>query len=167
MIAISIDLYNSTADERIADKSAFMTKLNESTINCNMKHNTTTLTPSFVAAYNAAYLTCNYVVSSTLGKSYYVKDITITSSGQMIISCYVDVRATFANGIKNSTGVVLRAESIGKPTKYPDSKLPIYPNNKQILTITMPETSGTFTTNPTSPNDYVYLLTCIGGSASI
>ena len=166
MISISIDLYNSTADERYVDKSTFLTKLNEAAISCNIKHNTTILTPSFVIAYNAAYLNCNYVVSSTLGKSYYIRDITVTSSGQMIISCYVDVRATFANGIRNATGVVLRAESIGKPTKYPDSKLPIYPNNKQILTITMPETSGTFTTNPESPNDYVYLLTCIGGNAS-
>lgn len=117
--------------------------------------------PVLILDYNSDYIDANYIkITWDNGMSYYYYCTVATNNGgQLIATCERDPLMSFKDAIKNCDITVTRNAGIGAPTIYPDSKLPVYPNKKNITSIIMPETSASFT----GDGDYCYLLTCIGG----
>lgn len=87
------------------------------------------INPVFLINYDAAYLTCNYVEASFLGRKYFAK-VSVETGKQMIITCSVDVLSSFSLG--NCKITVLRNGDLGAPTKIQDSKYPILTSEETI-----------------------------------
>lgn len=117
--------------------------------------------PVLILDYNSDYIDANYIkITWDNGMSYYYYCTVATNNGgQLIVTCERDPLMSFKDAIENCDITVTRNAGIGAPTIYPDSKLPVYPNKKNITSIIMPETSASFT----GDGEYCYLLTCIGG----
>lgn len=114
--------------------------------------------PVFVIDRNDTLLTCNYV--KYLDMYYYICDISADTAQRMTIHCTIDPLTTFKDDILNCEITALRNGGIGHPTKIPDSKLPILPNEERIEQTVA--TNGSLTYNGT----YNYVLTVIGGTVS-
>ena len=54
---------------------------------------------------------CNYLSISVFGRSYFVNDIRSIRNGLVEFSCHVDVLSTYAEQIKNNTGIIKRQEN--------------------------------------------------------
>lgn len=54
---------------------------------------------------------CNYLSIPAFGRSYFVNNIRSIRKGLVEFSCHVDVLSTFADQIKNNTGIVKRQEN--------------------------------------------------------
>ena len=121
--------------------------------------NVSMLNPVFVLAYNAAYLRANYIYVSDFAKWYYITDLSVDTAGRIFLRCSIDVRQSFGTSFINCPALITRAESIGKPTLYPDSQLPIHPSKNNVTSIVLRETGNSFS----GDGNYCYLLTCIGG----
>ena len=155
---MSATLYKTTADTKSIDKISGA-EIIAPAVDVKPYENVSMLNPVFVLAYNAAYLRANYIYISDFAKWYYITDMSVDTAGRIFIRCAIDVRQTFGVAFIHCPAIITRAESIGKPTLYPDSQLPVHPNKKNITSIIMPETSSSFT----GDGDTCYLLTCIGG----
>lgn len=59
----------------------------------------------------SALVKCNYMTIPEFGRSYFVKDITMTTEGAVIISGHCDVLSSFANEIKSNTAVIARQQN--------------------------------------------------------
>lgn len=155
---MSATLYKTTADTKSIDKIAGA-EIIAPAVDVKPYENVSMLNPVFVLAYNAAYLRANYIYVSDFAKWYYITDISVDTAGRIFIRCSIDVRQTFGAAFINCPAIITRAESIGKPTLYPDSQLPIHPSKNNITSIVLRETGNSFS----GDGDYCYLLTCIGG----
>ena len=111
--------------------------------------------PVFVIDYDSRFLNANYVICSALGRKYFAQ-ISTDTAGRMILTCSCDYLSSF--NLSNCPIQVTRNGGIGKPTKYPDNKYPIYPNIKDITSIT--RSSSILTANGGA-----YILTVIGGGS--
>lgn len=156
---MTITLYNISCAPNVVNKSAFLTDpLSITTVKpndpCDM------LNPSLVLDWFDGISNYNYVYIDTFDRYYFITGNTLTSGKRCVMSCAVDVLHTYRTAIKNCIGTVLRSESIGKPTMIPDSKLPIYTNQRTIDAINFPETP--FTREVGSH----FILTTIGGTPS-
>lgn len=163
-VIMIIDLYACNADRRKLDKSANLTSITgENGISCRPTAQVNLLNPEFEIDYASAYLNCNYLYCRDFDRWYFVENTRFNTAGRIVLPCTIDRRMTARNSIASCEATIVRAESLGNPTKIPDSKLPVNPNKKQITSIVIPETSGTFSTDAT----WSYLLTVIGGEATI
>lgn len=54
---------------------------------------------------------CNYLSIPVFGRSYFVNDIRSIRKGLVEFSCHVDVLSTYAEQIKNNTGIIKRQEN--------------------------------------------------------
>lgn len=116
------------------------------------------LKPVFVISYDAAYVNCNYVIASFLGRQYYcIPDVEIGK--QIILNCTVDYLSSF--DLSGCPITVLRNGGIGAPTKIQDNKFPIIPNEETIDQI--PIANSHLTANGSG----CYVLQVIGGAASV
>lgn len=111
--------------------------------------------PVFVIDYDSRFLNANYVICPALGRKYFAT-ISTDTANRMIITCSCDYLSSF--NLSNCPIQVTRNGGIGKPTKYPDNKYPIYPNIKDITSITR-------SNSILSANGGAYILTVIGGGS--
>ena len=111
--------------------------------------------PVFVIDYDSRFLNANYVICSALGRKYFAT-VSTDTAGRMILTCSCDYLSSF--NLSNCPIQVTRNGGIGKPTKYPDNKYPIYPNIKDITSITRSNSILT-------ANGGAYVLTVIGGGS--
>ena len=155
---MTITLYKVTADNRKLDKTTGLTPVATS-ITIEPTSTIDALNPVFVIANNSSYYSCNYLTCDTMGRSYYISSFSVDTAGRLNLHCTVDVLDSFKSDIKNCVATVIRSESIGKPTKYNDEKLPVNPVEKNIISIEMSELSGSFSSN----GEKSYLLTVVGG----
>lgn len=160
VICMIIDLYTSSADRRKLDKTANMTAITGLTgLSCAPTNTVNFLNPEFLIDYNANYLNANYLYCRDFDRYYYINNMRFDTAGRLVLPCTIDRRMSACNSIKAMTATILRAESLGQPTKIPDNKLPVNPNKKDITSIVIPETSKTLSTTA----KWSYLLTVIGG----
>ena len=122
------------------------------------------INPTFIFDNPATVLTCNYLYCDTFARWYYITNISVDTAQRAIVECKIDVLQTYADEIKNSTATILRSESIGRPTKYVDSKLPIYTSKKNVTSIVMPQINVPLNSKLDTHATDCYLLTVIGGS---
>lgn len=155
-VGFSVTFYKTASNPFKIDKV-----LTDATPITNAKPNTpcNVLNPQLIINYNSAIANCNYcILGAPFNKRYFVRDVTLDSAHQMLISLAVDVMSTYANGIKNASGVVIRSSKHSYPTLYIDTQLPVAPNKIVLDGDTF--SGAMFNTNATQS----FLLTTIGST---
>lgn len=144
-----------TSDNPIKAKKNFQTIEND--VNAIPTAPINELEPTVIIDYSEKYLKANYIYID-LYKRYYKILEKVSDLGKKIkFICTVDSVTSWIDYLQKCDITVLRNEGIGKPTKIPDNKFPILPND-EIITQTVA------VNNELSPNhEYCYVLTCIGG----
>lgn len=158
---MTIDLYTNTADRRKLDKSANLTAITgEGGLSCRPTAQVNLINPEFEIDFSAAYINANYLYCRDFDRWYFIDNPRFNTAGRYVLPCTLDIRMTARNAISACQATILRAESLGNPTKIPDNKLPINPNKKKVTSIILPQTAGeSIGTDIT----YSYILTVIGG----
>jgi hypothetical protein len=152
---LNVTILQTLDDPRTVDKT-FTTVA--AALPCSPYEGCTVLNPRIILSYTSDISLANYMYILQLGRFYYIENVTLQPGGMCIVSGSVDVLRTYAQGIRNCTATVVRSESIGAPTMYPDDKLPIIPGKKSIISSVMPNSlhgSGWL--------NYHYILTIKGG----
>ena len=160
---MTIDIYKTSADNRALDKLSSAQLVGAAITTIDIPRDNDILNPTFIIATNTAAYTANYLYCATYGRYYFIKSVVAMTGGRMAIRCYVDVLQTYADNIKNCYATITRTNSA--PTKYVDTKLPVYPNKNNITSIirTTTELNSAYLDGE---GDY-YLLTVVGGTATI
>lgn len=163
---MTINVYKTSADNKALDKITGATSKSTYTT-IDTQHDNSVLRPIFIVSSDSALFTANYLYCAAYGRYYYIDNIEILTGRRVALHCRVDVLQTYASAIKARTATIVRYEKIkggtGAPTKYIDSKLPVYPSKNNLTSIIM--TSNIDTT--IFPPAYCYLLTTIGGAPTI
>lgn len=160
---MTINLYKIAKDNRVCDKISGASPINLTPISVQPTELVNLISPVFELAYEASYLTANYLYCDTYDRSYYITEARVNTAQRIELVCVVDVRQSFSTAIKATECTIIRAESIAAPTKIIDTKLPVNPSTKIITSIVLPETTQTFDTDAS----YSYLLTVVGGEPTI
>lgn len=160
---MTITVYKTSADNRALDKISTASVVGSAISTVDIPHDNNILSPTFIVTSNNALYTANYVYCATYGRYYFIDSVTTLTGGRMVLKCSVDVLQTYAAQIKACTATIVRSESIGHPTKYIDSKLPVYPSKNTLTSIKMASDFDT----AFFPPRYCYVLTTIGGAPTI
>ena len=105
---MTIQLYNTSSDQRCIHKTLSGVG---SSITCKLKDECTVEEPSFKMAYNANYLTANYLKVTDWNRYYYITDRNIINGNEIIINCHMDVLMSFKNQILDSNIIAERSSS--------------------------------------------------------
>lgn len=151
---MTVTLYKTSDDRRVVTKTLTSIASNVTII---PKEQLDILTPRIRLAWNSAYLAANYMYISDLGRYYFISDMLLNTGHNIDIIGNVDVLMTYASQIKALEATIIRSESVGAPTMYPDDKLPIIPNKKSVTSVVMP--NSVHNNFPTATN---YILTVRG-----
>ena len=127
---MNVSLYNCTDDPRVVDK----TLTSPISVTATPLQSCSIYTPRLILAYTDALKSVNYMYISDFNRFYFITNINVTPGGQIEITGSVDVLMSFRTAIRNCAATIVRSESIGAPTMIPDSKLPINPVKKELLT---------------------------------
>lgn len=157
---MNLTLYKVTADRRSLDKITGLTPVFSSVALYPFRE-VSVISPVFEVDYNASYLTCNYLYCDLYDRYYYIQDMQVNTAGRLNIRGYIDVRQSYSTAIKNVSCTVVRGG--GQPSDVVDSKLPVNPSAKDIMSVVMPEINNSFDVNAS----YSYLLTVVGGEPNI
>jgi hypothetical protein len=93
-------------------------------------------------------------------EKYYYCTVSLNNGGQNIVSCDIDPLMTNETALRACNATILRYSYKGSrtgSTMFPDSKIPILPNKKEIKSTIL--SNQFFSTNA----PYSYLLAVIGG----
>lgn len=78
-----------------------------------LKEDTSIINPVIKIECNLSDVTrCNYLTIPSFGRSYFVNDIRSITDDIAEFSCHVDVLSTYADGIRNNTGIIKRQENL-------------------------------------------------------
>lgn len=152
---MTITAYTNSSDDITADKNISVI----GSFNVDPYNTVDIERPVFILDYTSTLVGCNYIHVPDFGRFYYAT-CRVNNGGQIIIECVSDPLKSFLSDILNCDCTVTRSASVGHPTMYEDTKLPIYPTQKNITSIIMNETSGLFDPNGIE----CYVLTVIAGS---
>ena len=145
---MTLTLYTTTDDNRVVNKE--LTTLGSATL--RPTESLDLMTPRFVVDYNATYYGSNYCYCDTLGRYYYINDISLETGHRMVLQCSMDVLKTYASYLAAVKATVIRSQSVGAPTPILDKKLPIDPNRYELKSIKFDKS---FVANP---NQECYVL---------
>ena len=82
------------------------------TVSGTLKEETSIIDPIIKIECNIADVKgCNYISVPEFGRSYFVDNIRSIRNGLVEFSCHVDVLSTYAEQIKNNTGIIKRQEN--------------------------------------------------------
>lgn len=151
---MTVTLYKTSDDRRVVTKT--LTSI-ASNITIIPKEQLDILSPRIRLAWNSAYLAANYMYISDLGRYYFISDMLLNTGHNIDIIGNVDVLMSYAAQIRALDATIIRSESVGAPTMYPDDKLPIIPNKKSVTSVVMP---NSLHLNPV--NSVNYILTVRG-----
>lgn len=94
---MTVTIYNSSADERILDKSNYL-KTVRAVVNADIKGACSVERPTLILDYSTVDF--NYVYIPAFTRYYYVTDIVVTTGDRVIISCQCDVLNTYKESIR-------------------------------------------------------------------
>lgn len=158
MLSVNINLYSIAADSRELDKVSGVLPINTLPIPVEPTELVNCLNPVFDIAYDASYLSANYLYCDTFDRYYYLSAPHLNTAGRLELACSIDIRQSFKTAIMNTYCTILRTSVYNKPTLYTDSKLPVYPNEKIVTSIELPEVNNELDTD----GSWCYLLTVMG-----
>ena len=114
---IEVIFYSCTADNRVVDKTNFLTR--QSTKECNFYNQTGVMHPSILLAYDANIVTsCNYFQISSWNRWYYITGIEVMPGGRMVVTGSEDVLFSNKDEILNLTCNIIRQENLHDPYIY-------------------------------------------------
>lgn len=160
---MTVNLYKIAKDMRVIDKIAGAVPLNNTPVTIKPTEKVSLLSPTFEIDMDAVYMTANYLYCDTFDRYYYIRDVRVNTAQRLELDCFIDVRQSFMNDMKNSELTVIRNEAVGLPTQISDNKLPVNPSRKCITSIVLADSTHSFSTD----SSYSYLLTVVGGEPSI
>ena len=137
----SINLYNTTDDANVANKTL---NLVEANVACDIYENCTMLQPRLILTYSETRMNCSYI--RVFNRYYNIVSKDLQPGGKMVITCTIDAILTYWEQIKNLPCTVTRTGST--PTEIVDDKLPINPNEKYYVGSSIDEIE--LTKNPDS-----------------
>lgn len=146
---MTVTLYKTSDDRRVVTKTLTSIASNVTII---PKEQLDILTPRIRLAWNSAYLAANYMYISDLGRYYFISDMLLNTGHNIDIIGNVDVLMSYAAQIRALDATIIRSESVGAPTMYPDDKLPIIPNKKSVTSVIMP---NSLHLNPVNSANYI------------
>lgn len=156
---MTLTLYNTADDKKKVGKTltTVQTVTNVKPIEpCDM------LEPSFIldgGAVNA--INSNYCHVSIFGRYYFITDHVLLNGARIKIKCKHDPLQNFATPLINSSQLVTRSESVGKPTYITDNNYPLKPS-KEMAVIKF-EGGDINITNATNTS-YNFVITVSGGA---
>lgn len=129
-MSISVRLLSSGDDPRVLNKTftTIATVTAQPTENCSL------ITPTITLAYSSSLIGVTHFYVVEWQKYFFLTSLSVSPGSKIIISGSVDFLTTYKDDIRQCIATVVRSESIGSPTMIPDSKLPIDPNKKELLT---------------------------------
>lgn len=126
-----VNVYHFTGNNNSMSKS--LQQLNLTEIPVTATQELSLLGGEIILDYNAAidWDSVNYLYLSQFARYYFVKNVVLSMGKQVILSTQTDPLYTFAESIKQAPATCLRTEKYKKPTYFPDSRLPIIPNQNE------------------------------------
>ena len=158
------NLYSIDVDDRVIDKVNENTSYTTQAASLKPNTEVSIINPTFIFSSPSTIVGCNYLYCDTFDRYYFITNISVDTAQRAIVECNIDVLQSWSAEIKASTATILRSESIGKPTKYIDSKLPIYPTKKNVTSIVMQQLTVPLNSQLTTTDGDNYLLTVVGGA---
>lgn len=131
---LNVAILRTSDDPRVLDKTVETIAVKQ----CKPTEGCTILNPRLILGYTSDISMSNYMYISEWGRFYFIENVTVQPGNMCIITGSVDVLKTYAAAIRRCTATVVRSESVGAPTMYPDDKLPIIPGRKSITSSAMP-----------------------------
>jgi hypothetical protein len=125
---MTLTLYKCTSENQRVDKSSYLGS--GSTYTFSFKDESSAFEPSILISTNTNITDKNYAYIDTLGRYYYVTDITLVRAGLYRLKLHVDVLMTYRTQIKACSAVIKRQES-DTNMYLDDPEFKVY-NNKRI-----------------------------------
>jgi hypothetical protein len=125
---MTLTLYKCTSENQRVDKSAYLGS--GSSYIFSFKDESSAFEPSILISTNTNITDKNYAYIDTLGRYYYVTDITLVRAGLYRLKLHVDVLMTYRTQIKACSAVIKRQES-DTNMYLDDPEFKVY-NNKRI-----------------------------------
>lgn len=151
----SINLYNTTDDANVANKTL---NLVEANVACDIYENCTMLQPRLILAYSETRMNCSYI--RVFNRYYNIVSKDLQPGGKMVITCTIDAILTYWDQIKNLPCTVTRTGN--SPTEIVDEKLPINPNEKYYVGSSIDEIELTKNSNGSLFEYGCYIANVIG-----
>ena len=107
---LSIQIGNCVADNRIVDKTRYISL--GSPVNCEVFHECSIMSPTFLLSYNANYVNFNYLYVPDWGRYYFIVDETVAPGGRIYLTCKEDVLMSNKNEILNLNAQIVRNEKV-------------------------------------------------------
>ena len=146
------------ADPRVLDKSGMMTNTRDVDVQiwktCDVKK------PTFLLDVSAADVHANYCFVSDWNAYYYLSEPVIMDGNRCTVTGTLDPLTTYAGGIKDLTGYLIRTEDSTKQNNLLNDRKHPAQENRKCRTYDFNRTP--FTAN--YGTDAVYILTVVGGS---
>lgn len=162
---MTIIAYTNSSESNVMNKQ-LSEPLGAGSYNCKPYEIVDVETPSFIVRYSAALIACNYIYCAEFGR-YYFATVQTKPGEEMIIKCVSDPLMSFKTAIDNCSILVTRAESLGAPTHYTDTQLPVWPSKKNITSIIMEHQAAPLSNDLDASDGDNYLLTVLGGAPHI
>ena len=108
---MELKFYKQAATPNRVDKSSYLTEIG-SLSGVILKADTNLMRPTFILKTSPLVYNSNYLYNSFTKRYYYIKNVTAMSGGRISIDCEIDVLFTYKNEILNSSGWVVRSDSI-------------------------------------------------------
>lgn len=159
---MTITAYINSSDDIVADKNISAI----GSFNVDPYNAVDIERPVFILDYTSTLTGCNYIHVPDFGRFYYAT-CRVNNGGQIIIECISDPLKSFLTNLLNCDCAVTRSASVGHPTMYEDSKLPVYPNKNNVTSIEMLSDNIYLNSGTLPPPTDAYLLTVIGGTPSV
>ena len=108
---MELKFYKQAATPNRVDKSGYLTEIG-SLSGVILKADTNLMRPTFILKTNPLVYNSNYLYNTFTKRYYYIREVTALSGGRISIDCDIDVLFTYKNEILNSSGWVVRSDSI-------------------------------------------------------
>lgn len=108
---MELTFYKQAATPNRVDKSGYLTEVGHLD-GVVLKADTNLMRPTFILKTSPLVYNSNYLYNSFTKRYYYIRQITAMSGGRISIDCDIDVLYTYKNEILNSSGWVVRSDSI-------------------------------------------------------
>lgn len=125
---MTLTLYKCTSENQRVDKSSYLGS--GSTYTFSFKDESSAFEPTVLISTSENITNKNYAYIDTLGRYYYVTDITLVRAGLYRVKLHVDVLMTYRSEIKACSAVLARQESVNN-IYLDDPEFKVY-NYKQV-----------------------------------
>lgn len=125
---MTLTLYKCTSENQRVDKSSYLGS--GSTYTFSFKDESSAFEPSVLISTSTNITDKNYAYIDTLGRYYYITDITLVRAGLYRVKLHVDVLMTYRTQIKACSAVIKRQE-LDTNMYLDDPEFKVY-NNKRI-----------------------------------